>query len=259
MMLQPLGGGSRFNVNHNFGQVVDQIGTVATEVVEARPLALTAMGRRLLSWGYQDFRKKSEGGSAGGETWKPITDMAIWTRVRGTTGFGKAQDQAVALYRQPPVPEELQKRLPRGKGAAFERMRAAIIYQYMKDHPDYARAVAASQKKRAAIRKRKQAMFDREKSGAKIGVDTGRLANGLQYGDPGSIFEVSTQRLDVTVGATAIDPGTRRNRKGGVDYAPHFDEERQIFGERFIDQARHDELQDTVHRVFERVIKEGLK
>ena len=252
MMLQPLGGGrSSFNLTHNFGEVVTQLDLAQKNVAAAREPAMKAVGVRVLSWGYQDFRAKSRGEEAGGTKWRPITEAAIWSRVRKSKTYANTVPQARALYNQPPMPDELRRRLPRGKGAFLAKVRAAIIAKYLEEHPEYEREIRAFQKKRRAVWDRRRKLFDRYNRGAKIGVDTGRMANSLQFGKPGNLFTVDS--VSVTVGASAIDPKT------GKDYAVYFDEHRPIFGEGFIDEKRREELARVLNRVFERAIKDGMR
>ena len=252
MMLQPLGGGkSQFNISHNFGEVVANLDLAQKNVAAAREPAMKAVGGRILSWGYQDFRARSDGQTAGGLTWKPITDAAIWSRVRSTVAYRNTIPKARALYNQPPMPDELLKRLPRGKGKHMQTVRAAIIHRYMEQHPDYARAVKSFQKKRQTIRNQRQKKFNEYNAKRKIGVNIGTLANSLQFGKPGNIFVANS--VSVTVGASAID------QRKGKDYAPYFDETRPIFGEGFINQERKDTLDEIVNRVFEKAIKDGMK
>jgi hypothetical protein len=193
MMLQPLGGGkSQFNISHNFGEVVANLDLAQKNVAAAREPAMKAVGVRVLSWGYQDFRAKSKGETAGGQTWHAITDAAVWSRVRKSQTYINTIAAARALYGEPPMPEELRKRLPKGKGKYLQAVRGAIIRKYMETHPEYDRAVKAAQKKRQTIRGKRQKLFDKYNSGKKIGVDTGRLANSLQFGKPGNLFVVSS-------------------------------------------------------------------
>lgn len=251
MMLQPLGGGrSNFSLTHNFGEVVAQLNLAEKNVAAAREPAMKAVGTAVLGWGFQDFRAKSKGETAGGTTWKPITDAAIWSRVRHLTSYQNTIPKARALYSQPPMPEELLKRLPKGKGRYLQAVRGAIIKKYMEQHPEYAKAVRDFQKKRQTIRNQRQKMFDRFAAARKIGVDTGRLANSLVFGKPGNLFTVSS--ASVTVGASAIDTKT------GKDYAVYFDEDRKIFGDGFITQERQEKLEGIVNRIFEKVIKQGF-
>jgi hypothetical protein len=231
--------------------VTRKAGLAQKNVAAAREPAMKAVGVRVLSWGYQDFRAKSKGETAGGQTWHAITDAAVWSRARKSQTYINTIAAARALYGEPPMPEELRKRLPKGKGKHLQAVRGAIIRKYMATHPDYDRAVKSAQKKRQAIRGKREKLFEKANAKKKIGVDTGRLANSLVFGKPGNLFTVSS--LSVTVGASAIDPKT------GKDYAVYFDEDRKIFGDGFIDAKRQEALEKIFERVYGKAVRDALK
>lgn len=87
MMLRPLGGG-RPPVQHNFYQEAAKVKTLASQgVPQARRVTLDAMGVRVLSWGFQDFRAKSAGGTAGGVTWRPVLQSTVDARTKRLSSF----------------------------------------------------------------------------------------------------------------------------------------------------------------------------
>lgn len=89
MMLRPLGGG-RPPVQHNFYQEAAKVKALASQgVPQARRVTLDAMGVRVLSWGFQDFRAKSAGGTAGGVTWRPVLQSTVDARTRRLGAFKK--------------------------------------------------------------------------------------------------------------------------------------------------------------------------
>lgn len=87
MMLQPLGGG-RPSVQHNFYQEAAKVKQIAAQgVPQARRVTLEAVGVRVISWGFSDFRAKSAGGTAGGVTWRPILQSTVDARTRRLKAF----------------------------------------------------------------------------------------------------------------------------------------------------------------------------
>jgi hypothetical protein len=94
-------------------------------------------------------------------------------------------------------------------------------------------------------------MVAREWTGAKIGVDTGRLVNSFRYGDGSSgdtVFQVDPTANAVTIGATV-------KAKNGGDYAVFFDRLRPIFGPGFLGGGRAEALDKLVERAYEAALK----
>lgn len=94
MMLRPLGGG-RPPVQHNFYQEAAKVKALASQgVTQARRVTLDDMGVRVLSWGWQDFRAKSAGGTAGGVTWRPILQSTVDARTKRLSSFKRLKTKA---------------------------------------------------------------------------------------------------------------------------------------------------------------------
>lgn len=168
----------------------------------AIPKILDACGLQVMNWGFEDYRARSNRQEAGGEIWKEITDEAIESRLR--------------------------KRAP-WKALVRER-------KSLKGRKDDA---AKAQRKKITTKQR--AMVASEFATSKIGVDTGRLANALQFGKRDNVKKKT--RLSITVGVK----DSPKNRG--------FDRLRKIFGRGFMDLRRQKKLDEIGQRVLDGVIK----
>lgn len=239
MLFKPAGGGG-INIAHNFAEVVGRIETAKSQMPAAKMEAMKAVGVQVLSWAFQDFRAKSRSETVGGVQWVPITDAALVSRLAKRAPWKAVQAAKRSLHGMPEMPADLKKKLPKGTGERLNKVRAAIIWAYRKKHPEYDQAIRKAQAERAKLRGKRNALLAKEKTGAKIGVDTGRLANSLKFGQRGNVYDVKT--TSVTVGSH-------------IEYAKFFDEKRPIFGPQFLNAERKQKLDKLVERVVKKVEK----
>lgn len=238
MMLRPLSAG-RPAVEHNFYQQATQVKQLAAQgVPQARRVTLDAMGVRVLSWGFSDFRAKSKGETAGGVQWKPITESAIVTRLLGRAPYQRNLAERRALTKQEKVlTAKLRRMLPKGKGGSAAAARKAIAAKFYAQDDQL---ITLRQKRNQLYLKREQ-MIAKEWNGAKICVDTGRLVNSLKAGGNADQIKQITD--------TSVLVGTQ------VAYGKYVDEKRPIFGPGFIDGKRQQELESLAQRVYEKEVK----
>lgn len=272
------------SIKDNFDELAKRVESVKAKLPEARKEGLNGCGVQCLSWAHQDFRAKSAGQAAGGVTWSNIKDGTVkgrlakrspWKKIVQNRRDARAENKSAieafkterkALVKQPPFPEELRRKLPKGNSPGRRKQRRAIIRAYMEAHPEWVAQVQAvkGQRKSLRTRRRKQResfskklkrlrdqqarLFEKEKAAAKIGVDTGRMLASLRYGAAGpanadTVFQVTD---------TAVTVGI------GVKYGKWFDEKRPIFGPAFIDQVRQTRLEGIFQRVYGRVLQAAM-
>jgi hypothetical protein len=215
--------GPNFSFEMNLDVEIARVSKLQSQVADARETVLSALGVQVVSWAVQDYRARSEGRSAGGISWAPITASAIRTRLAGRTPWQRDRESLKAL-----------------RGV---------------DTPQ-------AKKTRQRIRDKRKATIAKELGKAKIGIDTGRLVNSLVYGVPAlSSVKVGT-RPTVTAGLTqgvfSIEGDSLR--VGSVmKYAGYFDEKRPIFPAGFIDAARQQQLDTLGEKAVESFIARGAK
>ncbi len=224
-------------------------------IQEAEETVLRAIGVQVVSWAVQDYRARSEGREAGGATWKPLSDGAIYSRISARTPWQRDTEQLKALREQEkPILDELRRKLPKGKTPAKKKARGAIISKFMKERPDL-RRIKANRKR---IREKRKKMFEKEKGAAKIGIDTGRGINSLVFGvaDLKSI-KTGSKVTDTNGMENAVfDLGRGQITVGsGIKYMQYFAEARPIFPSGFIDQSRQDQLTELAEEVIAKVIE----
>lgn len=251
MMLRKVGG-SGFNIQHNFAEVVGRIRLAKAQLVQARPVALRAVGVRVLSWALQDFRAKSRGETAGGVKWKPTSEAGLISRARKRKPWKSLQDEKRRLHEEEaPILEELRLVSRRDREGGFQAMRAAAREAYLDKNPDKRKKLDQIKKKRKALREKRRRMIDKEKSGAKTGVDTGRLANSLKFGERQTVGSTSSGTV-FQVASTSVTVGSQ------IEYAEAFDKRRPIFGPGFLDAGRKKQLEEIVVRVQEKAVKAAM-
>jgi len=159
---------------------VTRLRALSRHLEDATPTVLTAMGVQAVSWAVQDFRDKSNGGSAGGVSWKPISLAGARTRLAGRAPYRSDSKSLQGLREaEKPLKEMLRRRLP--KGGDRKPNRGAIAADFMRSTPE-GKELKSIQKTRQKIKKKRAGQIEREKNSAKVGVDTGRLVNSLVYG-----------------------------------------------------------------------------
>lgn len=208
-----------FGFEMNLDQEVQRVQSLPAHLADARETVLTAIGVQVVAWAVADYREKSEGRSAGGVQWKPITEGAIRTRLAGRTPWQRQRAELSAI-----------------KG----------------DQSDKAK------KKRQSIREKRKSTIAKELGKAKIGIDTGRLVNSLVYGVPAlSSVRVAT-RPTSTEGLTQglfLFEGDSLRVGSLMKYAGYFDEKRPIFPPTFIDQGRQADLDKLGEKAVDAFIK----
>lgn len=201
------------------------------------PKSLDIMGVRIMKWAYEDFAKRSDGQQASGVKWDPITRGTARGRVGRRSPYRSLVRRLKALSEEDkPLREQLRRKMR--KGDRFRRQRAAIAIAFEKDNPQ----LKQNRAKRAAIRDKQHSLINEEHKAAKIGRDTGRLVNSLQFGKQGSVRRRVGNRIIV---------GTN------LSYAEHFDKLRPIFGRYFFSGSRERELGELIKLQIEKVLKEN--
>lgn len=243
-----------FRFEMNLEKEVARVAALPKHLEDARQTVLTAMGVQLVSWAVQDYRTRSEGGTAGGVAWKPITASAIRTRLAGRTPWQRQSEKLRALRdKERPILEQLRKKLP--KGDKRKKSRGLIASNFLADSKEWQK-IRADRKK---IREARKAKIAQELSSAKIGVDTGRLVNSLVYGVPAlSSIRVGT-RPTTSEGLTQgvfVFEGDSLKVGSVMKYAGYFDEKRPIFPPGFVDQARQEQLDSLGEKAVDAFIRQ---
>ena len=224
-------------------------------VQEAEETVLRTIGVQVVSWAVQDYRARSEGREAGGVTWKPLSDGAIYSRISARTPWQRDTEQLKSLREQEkPILEELRRKLPKGKTPAKKKARAAVAKKFSEDRADLRRI--RSNRKR--IREKRKRMFEKEKGAAKIGIDTGRGINSLVFGvaDLKSIKTGAKVTDSSGMENAVFDLGRGQITVGsGIKYMQYFAEARPIFPPGFIDQSRQGQLTELAEEVIARVVE----
>lgn len=208
-----------FGFEMNLDQEVRRVESLPTHLADARETVLTAIGVQVVAWAVADYREKSEGRSAGGVQWKPITEGAIRTRLAGRTPWQRQRAELSAI-----------------KG----------------DRSDKAK------KKRQSIREKRKSTIAKELGKAKIGIDTGRLINSLVYGVPALSSVRVANRPTSTEGLTQgvfMFEGDSLRVGSIMRYAGYFDAKRPIFPIGFLDASRQEQLDKLAEKAVEAFIR----
>lgn len=252
-----------FSFEMNLEREVAHVSKLPKKLIEITPTILKAMGVQAVSWAIQDFRTRSDGGSAAGVAWKPITESAVRTRLAGRTPWVKQRAELSSLREQEkPILEKLRRTLPSNKtlgnrkidSQRGNKIRGMLSRQFEEKNPELQKI----RKKRQQIRDKRKSTIARELSAARIGVDTGRLVNSLVFGVPELAQIRVPKKPTKTEGLTrgVFDIRSNTIRVGTViDYAKHFDRLRPIFPDGFIDAARR----QSMEKIIELVIAAELK
>lgn len=235
-------------------QVV-RLKALAEHMQESTPIALKAIGHQVIAWAIADYREKSDGGTAGGASWQPITDSAIASRLRKRQPWKDQTSALLSLQQQSwPLLDELRRKLPPGEDR--QPNRGAIAESWMQNTPE-GKKLRDIQKQRAKIRSQRKAKIKSSKAAARIGIDTGRLINSLVFGiselsdirvpaiDTGAGGKPLTDRAAFDISGNGITVGSN------MSYAKYFDERRPIFPDGFIDDSRKDKLSSLAVKAIE--------
>ena len=251
MMLMKGGGG---NIEHEFEQLAFRFDKASQATVESRGIILRSAGVQCLSWAFRDFRAKARKGTdAAGGSWADITRSAFVSRLAKRSPYQRLLSQRHELTaREKELTKDIAKGMPKGSSAGKAKARAAIAWQFYEANPELRKI----QKNRAAIRKKQQAMIDKESSQYEIGVDTGRLVNSLTFG----IKELASQQVKSKPGEKQPPPAVLKIEPNAVtvgsalEYAAHFDAKRPIFGPNFITPERQKQLENKAVKLFEKLV-----
>ncbi len=236
-----------FRFEMTLDQDVIRVQQFAKYLEDIKPTILKAMGVQAVSWAVQDYRKKSDGGTAQGVTWKPITASAIRTRLAGRTPYQRQSSELKTLSeRQKPITEALRRKMP--KGAEHANKRKAIANKFMESKEG--KELSKIQKKRKGIRDKRKATIAKELGSARIGVDTGRLVNSLVYGvqDLASIKPPARLTGDAPPRAAFDIQGNNIRIGSNLKYAGYFDEKRPVFSGTFMDTTRRDQMDRLIEK-----------
>lgn len=233
-----------FSFEMNLDKEVIRVQQFEKHLQDITPDILRAMGVQAVSWAVQDYRSRSDGGTAGGTTWNPITAGAIRSRLAGRTPWQRQTEQLLKLRaEQEPLTEKLRRKMPEGDDPKIKARRGAIARKFMESEDG--KKLEKIKKKRRDIRAKRKTTIERELSTARIGVDTGRLVNSLVYG----VQELSAIRPPARLANTqGLKPALftiqgNQIRIGSVmEYAKYFDEKRPIFPVGFLDPNRRKQL-----------------
>lgn len=261
--------GPGYVVSLPFAELAAQVLGSAEEIQKHSRDIVTAIGVQAVAWAVQDYRDRSERKSAGGIQWPVLTDSAIVTRLAARKPWQTLQGQMEALRKQAePVLEELRRKLPSNKAKTKSGKTLAASVRgkqrgrIARDFEELDKRLENIRKRRADVRAKKRALVTKEKSEAKIGVDTGRLVNSLVYGvpeladikpppmrpgtpnPPRAIWDVA--KNSVTIGSN-------------MSYAGYFDLLRPIIGVNFLDAARVAELEDTGREQIQAIVDKQLE
>lgn len=203
-----------FRFEMTLDQDVIRVQQFAKHLEDVKPKVLTAMGVQGVSWAIQDYRTKSDGGTAAGVTWKPITASAIRSRLAGRTPWKNQRSQLAAM-----------------KGDTSPK----------------------AKKKRQSIRDKRKATIAKELGSARIGVDTGRLVNSLVYGvqdlasikPPARLTGVAPPRAAFDIQGNNIRIGSN------LQYAGYFDEKRPVFSGTFMNPDRRQQMDKLIEKTVE--------
>lgn len=244
-----------FRLSSDIDEEVARLKALPQFILDAEESVLKAIGVQVISWAVQDYRARSEGQEAGGVTWKPLSDGAIYSRISARTPWQRDTAQLAALRDQEkPILEELRRKLPKGKTPAKKKARAAIAKKFSEERADL-RRIKSSRKR---IREKRKKMFEKEKAAAKIGIDTGRGINSLVFGvaDLKSV-KTGTKIADTSGMTNAVfDVGQGQITVGsGMKYMGYFAELRPIFPPGFIDQSRQAQLTELAEQIIAKVIE----
>ena len=248
-----------FSFEMTLDQEATRLRALARHLEDATPTVLTAMGVQAVSWAVQDFREKSNGGTAGGNSWKPISLSGARTRLAGRDAYRSDSKSLKGLRdAEAPLREMLRKRLPAGKNKAPNR--GAIASNFMDKTPE-GKEIRSIQKTRKKIRDKRRKQIEREKNSAKVGVDTGRLVNSLVYG----VADLSSIKTPKGKDSEAPREGLKRaafDIQGNVirigsnmKYAGYFDERRPIFGPDFMSSERKQKMDRLIEQAIDRYLE----
>lgn len=252
MMLMKGGGGG--GIEHEFHQLAFRFDKASQATVESRGIILRATGVQCLSWGFRDFRMKARKGTdAAGQSWKDITRSAFVSRLAKRSPYQQLLSQRHELTaKEKALTKDIAKGMPKGKSAGKAKIRAGIAWRFYEANPELRKI----QKQRANVRKKQQALIDKEASQYEIGVDTGRLVNSLTFG----IKELATQQVKGKPGDKQPPPAILNIEPNAVtvgsalEYAAYFDAKRPIFGPNFITPDRQKQLEARAVRLFEKLV-----
>ena len=248
-----------FSFEMTLDQEATRLRALARHLEDATPTVLTAMGVQAVSWAVQDFRERSNGGNAAGVSWAPITLSGARTRLAGRAPYRNDSRSLKGLREaEKPILEMLRKRLPAGQDKA--KNRAAIASNFMAKTPE-GKELRSIQKTRQKIRDKRRKQIEREKSSAKVGVDTGRLVNSLVYG----VADLSSIKTPKGKDSEAPREGLKRAafdiqgnsiRVGSnMKYAGYFDERRPIFGPDFMSSDRKQKMDRLIEQAIDKYLE----
>lgn len=191
--------------------------------------AVSTAGLQVLSFVWQDYRKKSNGGiDAAGVQWARPKDETIAARVRRRAPWRRLWATWLAIREEEQI--WLKKKPKRGSAAARSKKRA----------------LERIRRKRQTNRAQRQRLIEAELATAKIGVDRGLLIASLNpnASSPDNVFEV--KNLSVTIGSSMV-------------YAKPFDVLRPIIPDGIINAQRQAAIETLVANVYENELRKELE
>mgnify|MGYP000906855358 FL=1 len=260
-----------FSFEMTLDQEATRLRALARHLEDATPTVLTAMGVQAVSWAVQDFRERSNGGNAAGVSWAPITLSGARTRLAGRAPYRNDSRELKSLHEQEkPLLEKLRRKMPSNKRLAGQKqvygpkktpgmIRGKLARNFMETEDG--QKIVEIRKNRQKIKKRRAKQIEREKSNAKVGVDTGRLVNSLVYGvaDLSSIKTPKGKDSEApreNLKRAAFDISGNVIRVGSnMKYAGYFDERRPIFGPDFMSSDRKQKMDRLIEQAIDKYLE----
>jgi len=261
--------GKGYKFEMTLDQQVLRLEQMAKTYEQATPTVLKAFGVQAVSWAVQDYRDRSDGGSAGGISWLKIKPAGAATRLRHRADWAKDRDRLAKKVEQAkPLREKLRRKLPKGASKKAARKRIAYDFMQTKDG-DRLKKLVADRKKIISARKDK---IKAEAGSARTGIDTGRLINSLVYGvgeltsgipglipgvkvpeprDNSAFLNAEEKKMAERIPAEFSISGSVITVGSNMKYAGHFAKRRPIFTKGFISQERREKLQALAKKAIE--------
>lgn len=227
MLISPMALSNASGASSGLKTLAETVQAVSGKLKSIREYQARSIGIAGLRFAHLDFQEKARHGtSAAGKSWKPITILAIGTRVLKLKAGAK-----------------MRKKLPGGPGK--DKARAAILWRGCTDPkfvPDF------------------YAEVQKQWANHSIGRDTGRMVNSLQPGKPDNTLRIEADNMLVIIGTDVeSQPVAGISWITRTRYAPYFDKDRPIIDENFITSDRQNELDETAELTAQIAVDEAIK